>query len=341
MKRLLCVRGAAHRGQGNNIIGRCLALLGIVFVICVTVSPPVNASTGSVVPRKIGKAVFPVPIPARLSPPVSVMQWCPLLVKRLPKFTVAQCKNSALKTSGFVSLRGFPLLVRDVSAHSMAGAVGAKSVVQHPIRILLIGGIHGDERTASSIVLQWLDALNQSEVQEFQWRIAPLVNPDGLLAAKATRVNANGVDLNRNFPTPNWSQEAPRYWKARTGSDPRRFPGRAPLSEPESRWVSDQIDQFRPDVIISVHAPFGVLDFDGPATPPRRFGRLIFDPVGVYPGSLGNYCGLHRNIPVVTIELANAIAMPSDVEVARIWQDMLSWVRRNVKSAKPVGKLPT
>ena len=179
--------------------------------------------------------------------------------------------------------------------------------------------------------MHWLDALNQPAAQEFQWRIAPLINPDGLLAPKSTRVNANGVDLNRNFPTPNWQQEAPRYWKVRTGSDPRRFPGKAPVSEPESRWVYNQIDVFKPDVIISVHAPFGVLDFDGPATPPQRFGRLIFDPVGVYPGSLGNYCGVHRNIPVVTIELPNALTMPSDVEVARIWQDMLNWVQRNVK----------
>jgi murein tripeptide amidase MpaA len=30
----------------------------------------------------------------------------------------------------------------------------------------------------------------------------PVLNPDGMLAAKPRRVNANGVDLNRNFPTP-------------------------------------------------------------------------------------------------------------------------------------------
>jgi len=40
------------------------------------------------------------------------------------------------------------------------------------------------------------------------------------------------------------------------------------LSEPESRWVSDEIERFQPQVIISVHAPFGVLDLM--ARPPRR-----------------------------------------------------------------------
>ncbi|HCN87797.1 MAG TPA: murein peptide amidase A, partial [Oxalobacteraceae bacterium] len=59
-------------------------------------------------------------------------------------------------------------------------------------------------------------------------------------------------------------------------------------------------------------------------------GRLVFSRVGVYPGSLGNYSGVQRNVPVITIELPNARAMPSDAEVHRIWQDMLTWIRRNV-----------
>jgi murein peptide amidase A len=50
----------------------------------------------------------------------------------------------------------------------------------------------------------------------------------------------------------------------------------------------------------------------------------------VYPGSLGNYSGTHKNIPVITIELPNARTMPSDAEVGRIWQDMLNWIQRNV-----------
>ena len=157
-----------------------------------------------------------------------------------------------------------------------------------------------------------------------------MLNPDGLLAPKPNRVNANGVDLNRNFPTPGWKQEAPRYWKNITGNDPRRFPGKGPLSEPESRWLNEEMERFKPNVIISVHAPFGVLDFDGSAKPPQRFGRLAFTPVGIYPGSLGNYGGMHKNVPVITIELPNAQAMPSDAEAERIWQDMLAWIRRNV-----------
>ena len=62
---------------------------------------------------------------------------------------------------------------------------------------------------------------------------------------------------------------------------------------------------------MSVHAPYGLLDFDGPPPAPRRLGSLQLDPVGVYPGSLGNYGGLVKNVPVMTLELKNARAVPA------------------------------
>jgi murein peptide amidase A len=195
---------------------------------------------------------------------------------------------------------------------------------------MLLGGIHGDELTASAIVFQWLQLMQAPEAQQLSWSVVPVVNPDGLLAPKPKRTNANGVDLNRNFPTPGWEQEAPRYWAQATRSDPRRFPGKAPLSEPETRWLYDEMERFKPQVIISVHAPFGVLDFDGPAPAPARFGRLLINRVGVYPGSLGNYSGRHKNVPVITIELPNAMTMPPEAETRRIWRDMLVWIRSNV-----------
>jgi len=250
----------------------------------------------------------------------SPAEWCGQLVTRLPGITSSQCVASALQPTGARSLQGFPILMREVPAVRQAA----------PIRVLLLGGIHGDELSASAIVFKWMQSMQGPIAQSFQWRIVPVVNPDGLLAPKPRRVNANGVDLNRNFPTPGWQVDAPSYWQKATRSDPRRFPGKAPLSEPESKWVHEEMERFRPHVIISVHAPFGVLDFDGPVKPPQRFGRLIFNRVGVYPGSLGNYSGKHRNIPVITIELPNAFDMPPETEVRRIWVDMLTWINRNV-----------
>jgi protein MpaA len=256
--------------------------------------------------------------------------WCTKLATRIPALTAQDCQASGLVPTGAMSRNGFPILARDFVAAPQPAHVSRVANKKAPVRVLLLGGIHGDELTASAVVFQWMAKMQTPAAQNFEWKVVPVLNPDGLLAAKPLRVNARGVDLNRNFPTPGWELEAPKYWAKATGSDPRRFPGHAPLSEPESQWVADAIERFHPDLIISVHAPFGVLDFDGPVAPPRRFGRLIYNRVGVYPGSLGNYSGLYKHVPVITIELPNAQKMPPEADVKRIWQDMLSWIRRSV-----------
>ncbi|WP_293777940.1 DUF2817 domain-containing protein [uncultured Oxalicibacterium sp.] len=268
------------------------------------------------------QAAKPVePKPAALKP----AELCERLIPRMPTVTQSMCVESGFVASGRQSLQGFPLISKDVHA-------AGKKRKQRPLRVLMMGGIHGDELTSAAIVYRWLEeGMTGPIAQSIEWRIMPVVNPDGLLAKKASRVNANGVDLNRNFPTPGWESEAPAYWKTRTRADPRRFPGNAPLSEPESRWVEDEMRAFKPDVIISIHAPYGVLDFDGPAQPPRKFGRLLLNRVGIYPGSLGNYSGVHKNVPVITIELPNAQKMPPRAEVRRIWVDMLRWINENVE----------
>ena len=275
-------------------------------------------------------ATKPSPKPSANSSTLSHQrdEWCKKLIPRLPGVSQDECKNASLIATNVQSRNGFPILHKEQS-----GPKGKPAV-----RILLLGGIHGDELTASAIVFEWMKWLQTPAAQSFHWKVAPLLNPDGLLAAKPKRTNANGVDLNRNFPTPNWQFEAKRYWAKETGSDPRRFPGNKPLSESESRWVNEQVDRFKPNVIISVHAPFGVLDFDGPAPAPQNFGRLMFNPVGVYPGSLGNYIGMHKNLPVITIELPNSQSMPNEAEVQRIWLDMLKWIQGHVKPSNLATK---
>jgi protein MpaA len=252
--------------------------------------------------------------------------YCAQISQALPGVSVSDCQAQLLAPGGGRSVKGAPLLVRRIPAQ--AGGKGK------PVRILLLGGIHGDEPTSSAIIFRWMGQMQTPAARQFSWSIAPVVNPDGMLAAKKTRVNARGVDLNRNFPTPDWQRETERYWNRVTSRDPRRYPGRAALSEPESRWLDEEIRRFQPDLIISVHAPFGLLDFDGPAAPPKRFGLLRYDPIGVYPGSLGNYGGGQRKVPVVTIELPHAQDMPKDAEVDRIWRDMLNWVGRSVSGQK-------
>lgn len=299
-----------------------LAMLAI-FASALVATGPAMARSSSISP-----AASTAPAVTGATRPLNnAGQFCEQFSERLPGSALAACRNSALVPSGARSRNGFPILIR---RYPPPRPHDATHPAQAPVRILLLGGIHGDELTASAIVFQWMKSIQSGAAQNFHWEVVPVLNPDGLLAARPNRVNAGGVDLNRNFPTPNWNVEAPRYWVRETGSDPRRYPGRAALSEPETRWVNDELARFKPNVIISVHAPFGVLDFDGPAPAPQRFGRLALNPVGVYPGSLGNYSGKFRNVPVITIELPNAQAMPSEEETRRIWKDMLDWINRNV-----------
>lgn len=211
---------------------------------------------------------------------------------------------------------------------------------QNPLsaqRILLIGGIHGDEFSSVTISFKWLQVLTQQLQRNFTWRFIPAANPDGLLAAPGTRQNSHGIDLNRNFPTENWGRESAKYWR-KVRQDKRRFPGNKPASEPETQWLLQQIQQFNPDVIIAIHAPYHLLDFDGPPLKPLKMGKLALNQLGVYPGSLGNYGSLCLGKQVVTLELASAGVMPSQSEIKRMWRDLVRWLANNESYQRKKGK---
>jgi hypothetical protein len=264
------------------------------------------------------------PAAAPTPPENDAQSWCTSITRAIPQIKAKTCLAAQLKPVAVKSVEGRYIMLREF-----------RPAQKNAPRVLVVGGIHGDELTAVSIVFRWLELLQQPgyDGAQYHWRVVPVLNPDGLLAKPPTRVNARGVDLNRNFPTYNWIREAPRYWKETTRRDPRRFPGNAPGSEPESRWLHDEITRFKPDVIVSVHAPLNVLDFDGPPTGvevPARFGRLHLNRTGVYPGSLGNFGGLKEGIPVVTLELPHALNMPTEAELSHVWRDMQEWLRVNL-----------
>ncbi len=253
----------------------------------------------------------------------AVDSWCNYLVKRLHSVSRDACNARDFISAQEFTTNGNVLVSRDF------GVDRDSTSPKNAKRILLIGGIHGDELTSVSIVFRWMDLIDQPDGTPYHWRVIPLANPDGLKARPSTRFNGNGVDLNRNFNTPDWEKDAQNYWIKRTKRDPRRNPGKTASSEIETRWLEAQIEEFKPDLIISVHAPYNLLDYDGPVPHPMRFGRLSLNRLGVYPGSLGNYGGLFKQIPVVTIELPNATSMPSRREQLAMWHDMLDWMKKN------------
>ena len=253
---------------------------------------------------------------------------CRRIGQKLASVTPEECRDRGLKVSGGKTVSGAPILVKEYPPLD----------TRHPQgRVLLIGGIHGDEYSSVTIVFKWMRTLDTHHSGLFHWRIVPLLNPDGLLRAESQRMNGNGVDLNRNFPVAASRTAAHEYWIDQANRDPRRYPGERPLSEPETEWLVNQINEFKPDVIVAVHAPHGVVDYDGPHDGPYKLGLLYLNLLGTYPGSLGNYAGVQQRIPVVTVELPYAGVMPKPAEIADIWRDLVQWLGRNIPVRPPMA----
>jgi hypothetical protein len=167
-------------------------------------------------------------------------------------------------------------------------------------RILVFSLIHGDELPAGDVSRFWVERLSSIENPRNEWRVIPVLNPDGVKAK--SRLNANGVDLNRNFPTRDWDDQAHALWK-KLNQNPRRYPGATASSEPETKCALKHIEDFKPHFIVSIHTPLAVLDFDGPKLtkkPPYHY--LPWKSLGHFPGSLGRYMWFEREVPVLTTE---------------------------------------
>ena len=160
--------------------------------------------------------------------------------------------------------------------------------------VLVIGVFHGDEPDGEYLINRYL-----SERAETKNRLLfiPCLNPDG--KAVNTRTNANGVDLNRNFPTKNWQQS----------DNDEYFGGKEPASEDETRFMIYVIEKYKPDLIITLHEPYSIVNYDGPAEGTAQkiskiTGFKTEASIGYpTPGSFGTYCGIERNIPTITLEL--------------------------------------
>jgi protein MpaA len=139
-------------------------------------------------------------------------------------------------------------------------------------KTLVVGCIHGNERAGIAIAKRLISTGLPAETD--LWIITNL-NPDG--AAAGTRGNANGVDLNRNFP---WQ------WQRLSGT---YYSGPRPLSEPETRIAYRLIERVRPSVSIWFHQHLDLVDdSSGNRSLERRFARaagLRLAPLTREPGS--------------------------------------------------------
>ena len=123
----------------------------------------------------------------------------------------------------------------------------------------MVGCIHGNE-PAGRAVARLVEA--HPPPRAHVWVIEDL-NPDGVAAG--TRQNAQGVDLNRNFP-----------WRWRPLSRASgQYSGPRALYAPEARIAERFILRVRPRVTVWFHQPLGVVDESGgDLAVERRFARV-------------------------------------------------------------------
>ncbi len=108
--------------------------------------------------------------------------------------------------------------------------------------MLVIGVIHGDEQAGLEIV----DLLKQYDLPEdVELWLVDTMNPDG--TAADVRKNANGVDLNRNFPY---------EWAPLGAPDDWQYGGAGPASEPETQVMTEFIVDLQPELVIWYHQDY-------------------------------------------------------------------------------------
>ena len=222
----------------------------------------------------------------------------------------APCAGLPWKSGG-TSVEGRPLIYYEF------GSQDSKNTT------LIFSMVHGDEITPLYLgfeIVAWAKA-NMKNYPTARLVVVPLVNPDGFFDYPKTRMNAHGVDCNRNFATKDWNREALSSWKKKFHSEKRRFPGLKPDSEPETVFQKAMIEKFSPNKIVSIHSPLNVIDYDGPdALKLETFSeeyvkkcqelrnRVKAKSTGFFPGSLGNYSGQELGIPTITLELPTALS---------------------------------
>jgi protein MpaA len=168
---------------------------------------------------------------------------------------------------------------------------------------LVVAGQHGNEPETTVLLSSVLRSIPKGSLR---CAVVLCLNPDGL--ARGTRCNAAGVDLNRNFPSSNWSSQKVYYsWNDENPRDTELSPGKGPASEPETKSIIRLIEDYHIKNLISIHSPLSCIDDPDKTDMAKSLSEtmnlpLVSDIGYETPGSLGSW-GKENGIAVVTIEL--------------------------------------
>lgn len=168
--------------------------------------------------------------------------------------------------------------------------------------VLILGGVHGDEPEGVVLAQALLGRFCTNFSYRLRLTLVPMFNLDGVIQGE--RCNSNGVDLNRNLPTNDWSAEVAK---------PRYHPGASANSEPENQGLVKWLDRHHPRFVLSLHSWKPLLNVNGSCHEEaqvisRYTGYSIEESIGYpTPGCLGTYCGLERDMPTLTYEIEKGL----------------------------------
>jgi protein MpaA len=227
------------------------------------------ALTGCAADTDADAVAVPPLIPTTLPPPApSVMAQSP-------------SSAAAISTPASAAPARIPVLVNRTTTfgYSVHGRPLRVTEIGNPAsahRVLVVGSIHGNELAGDQIAGALQSAVPRPDAD--LWIVQQL-NPDGAVAA--TRQNADGVDLNRNFPF---------RWLPLGSRGSLQYSGSRALSEPESVAAANLITRIHPTLAIWFHQHLAVVDdSQGPTVVERRFSALVglrLARLTDYPGSV-------------------------------------------------------
>lgn len=146
-------------------------------------------------------------------------------------------------------------VVTTIGYSSQGRAINAYHFGDSGPSVLYTGAIHGNEVSTKYLMDRWIQDLDANPGKIPAGKrviVVPLINPDGF--ARNSRLNANGIDLNRNFSVSDWKKDIEDV-----NGNP--FPGgggETPMSEPETRAIAGFVAQQRPELVISYHSVGGM-----------------------------------------------------------------------------------
>lgn len=186
--------------------------------------------------------------------------------------------------------------------------------VQAEKYLYLMAGTHGDEVEGVYVLQElykWLK--EEHSLRDLPIIVIPILNPDGYRAG--SRVNSHAVDLNRNYPTSNWSSEFKQK---------KYNPGAEGLSEPENKFLDKLFQKFPPGFIISFHSWKPILNFNSDAEDVANYLSSyneypVTGDIGYpTPGSLGTYAPEKYQAPVLTFECP---VLSEEISLKSIWEN--------------------